>query len=51
MHKHTEPAAASSEVGEMRTGRAWTSTTWAQKLALIGPAFIVPAPGSSAPAT
>ena len=40
MHKHTEPAAASSEVGEMRTGRAPTSTTWAQKLALIGPAFI-----------
>ena len=40
MHKHTEPAVAASEVGEMRTGRAPTSTTWAQKLALIGPAFI-----------
>ena len=37
MHKHTEPAITASE---MRPAKAPTSTTWAQKLALIGPAFI-----------
>ena len=37
MHKHTEPAITASE---MRPATAPTSTSWAQKLALIGPAFI-----------
>jgi len=37
MHKHTQPAITASE---MRPAKAPTSTTWAQKLALIGPAFI-----------
>ena len=37
MHKHTEPAITASD---MRPAKAPSSTTWAQKLALIGPAFI-----------
>ena len=37
MHKHTEPAITASD---MRHAGAPISTTWAQKLALIGPAFI-----------
>jgi NRAMP (natural resistance-associated macrophage protein)-like metal ion transporter len=37
MAKHPEPAITASE---MRSAKAPSSTTWAQKLALIGPAFI-----------
>ena len=37
MHKQREPAIPASD---MRPAKTPTSTTWAQKLALIGPAFI-----------
>src|SRR6187200_3367614 len=40
MHEHREPAATLPGVAGLSARGAHISTTWAQKLALIGPAFI-----------